>query len=225
MATARTKTFLPRGREPGGARLLEDAAAERAVVVVGAPLTAARTAAMFLVGIPAAFSLPIVIAFGGDVESHEDLCVHLQAHSALPVRTIDDKDPLVGGRVHLAPADYHVFIEDDHFALSTAAPVNGARPSLDVLFESAAESYGAGAVCVLLGSEGRDDAGRDRDGRRGAQKVRACGGLVIVQNPTTAVVGDAPEAEVARTAAGTDTVLHLSEIGPFVSRLGAMELT
>jgi two-component system chemotaxis response regulator CheB len=214
------KSYLSREGEPVTARLLEESARERAVVVVvGAPLAAARAAAMFLVGLPAGFALPVVIAFGGAVESHEDLSVHLQAHSALPVRTIDDKDPLVGGRVHLAPADYHLYVEGDHFALSTGPVVNGARPSLDVLFESVAESFGAGAVCVLLGYDGRDD--EDRDGRRGARLVTARGGLVIVQNPSTSVVGDPPE---ATPAPGTDTVLHLSEIAPFVSRLGAVEL-
>jgi two-component system chemotaxis response regulator CheB len=222
MGTARGKTFLPRVREPAAARFLEEAARERAgLVVVGAPLNAARAAAMFLVGLPATFSLPIVMAFGGAVESHDELCVHLQAHSALPVRTIDDKDPVLGGRVHLAPADYHLFVEDDHFALSMSPAVNGARPSLDVLFESVAEHYGAGAVCVLLGQGG--DGADDHDGRRGAQRVRARGGLVIVQNPQTAVVGDARVDEPLIGA--TDTVLHLSEIAPFVSRLGALELT
>jgi two-component system chemotaxis response regulator CheB len=221
MGTARGKAFLPRMRVPAHAGLSEDTTRERVVIVVGAPLAAARAAAMFLVGLPAGFPLPIVLAFGGAVESYDDLAVHLQAHSVLPVRTIDDKDPLVGGRVHLAPADYHVFIEDDHFALSTGAAVNGARPSLDVLFESVAESHGPGAVCILLGSD--KAALDDRDGRRGAERVRARGGLVIVQNTTTAVVGDARETETS--AAGTDTILHLSEIAPFVTRLGALELT
>jgi two-component system chemotaxis response regulator CheB len=222
MGTARGKALMPRVREPAAARFLEEAARERAgVVVVGAPLAAARAAAMFLVGLPAGFGLPIVMAFGGAVESHEELCVHLQAHSALPVRTIDDKDPIVGGRVHLAPADYHLFIEDDHFALSMSPAVNGARPSLDVLFESAADRYGPGAVCVLLGEVAA--AGEDRDGRRGARRVRARGGLVIVQNPQTAVVGE--EGAGDHPIGETDTVLHLSEIAPFVTRLGAMELT
>lgn len=220
MGTARGRSFLPRVREPDAGRFLEEAARERAgVVVVGAPLSAARAAAMFLVGLPAAFSLPIVMAFGGAVESHEELAVHLQAHSALPVSTIDDKDPVVGGRVHLAPADYHLFVEDDHFALSMSPAVNGARPSLDVLFESVADHYGSGAVCVLLG----EGAAEESDGRRGAERVRARGGLVIVQNPQTAVVGEARVAEPV--GGGADTVLHLSEIAPFVSRLGALELT
>jgi two-component system chemotaxis response regulator CheB len=219
MATASDKASLPRAREPAAARFLEEAARERAgVVVVGAPLAAARAAAMFLVGLPAAFSLPIVMAFGGDVDSHDELCVHLQAHSALPVRTIDDKDPVVAGRVHLAPADHHVFVEDGHFALSVGPAVNGARPSLDVLFESAAERYGAGVVCVLLGA-----GAEATDGRLGAQRVRARGGRVIVQNQATAVVGEARSADDAAQA--TDTVLHLSEIALFVTRLGALELT
>jgi two-component system chemotaxis response regulator CheB len=222
MGTADGKAFLPRVREPAAARFLEEAARERAgVVVVGAPLAAARAAAMFLVGLPAAFSLPIVLAFAGEAASHDELCVHLQAHSALPVRTIDDKDPVAAGRVHLAPADYHVFVEDDHFALSVAPAINGARPSLDVLFESAAERYGAGVVCVLLGSGG--PGVEAIDGRRGAQRVRERGGRVIVQNPSTAVVGEPPGAD--DPVLETDTVLHLSEIALFVTRLGAMELT
>jgi len=220
MGTAHGKAFLP--RSAARPRASGDAD-ERAIVVVGAPRSAVRAAAMFLVGMPEGFSLPLVLALGGAAEDHRDLGVNLQAHSALPVRTIDDKDPLVGGRVHLAPADYHLLVEDNHFALSTAAPVNGARPSLDVLFESVADTFGAAAVCVLLGSEDGAAAADDRDGREGAERVRARGGLVIVQNPTTAVVGGGrPQEAIAADAA---TVLHLSEIAPFVSRLGDLELT
>jgi two-component system chemotaxis response regulator CheB len=227
VGTTRAAPFLP----PTGARTRAGVArpGDHDIVVVGAPVAAARTASMFLVGLRGAFSLPLVLLLGGaddrarkndqseKAEKDGERLVSLQAHSALPVRVVDDKDPILPGRIHLAPADYHLFIDDDHFALSTAPPVNGARPSIDVLFGSVADSFGARAVCVLLGS---DEHG---DGRAGAAKVRARGGLVIVENPATAALGvDAPRAEAPLAAA---TVLHLSEIAPFVSNLGEWEAT
>jgi two-component system chemotaxis response regulator CheB len=199
----------PRGAPPAGSH---------DIVVVGAPAAAARVASMFLVGLPSAFGLPLVVIFGGATGDDGERLVTLRAHCALPVTLVDDKDPILPARIHLAPADYHLFVERDHFALSAEGPVNGARPSIDVLFESVADAFGPRAVCVLLGGE-EDAAG---DGRAGAAKVRARGGLVIVENPATAAVGarDARESPLAAA-----TVLHLSEIAPFVSTLGTLEAT
>jgi chemotaxis response regulator CheB len=141
-----------------------------------------QAAAMFLVGLPAAFSLPIVLVISGDAEDHRELKVTLQAHCALPVRQIEDKDPILAGRVNLAPADYHLLCERQHFVLSTEAPLNGARPSIDVLLES-----------------------------------------VAVQNPATSATGERDQGQSPPVAAGT--MLHLSEIAPFVSRLSDLEVT
>jgi len=135
------------------------------------------------------------------------------------VRLIDDKDPILAGRINLAPADYHLLVEGNHFALSTEGPVKGARPSIDVLFQSVADTFGPRAVCVLLGR----DEHAEGDGRAGAAKVRARGGLVIVENATTAAVGSRPSHDDPPLAAAT--MLHLSEIAPFVSTLGEMEAT
>jgi two-component system chemotaxis response regulator CheB len=218
MGTARAAPFLPAiaARSRVGAARPGD----HDIVVVGAPVAASRTASMFLVGLRGAFSLPLVLLLGGradDAVRDGERLVSLQAHCALPVRVVDDKDPILPGRIHVAPADYHLFVDDDHFALSTAAPVSGMRPSIDVLFSSVADTFGARAVCVLLGS---DEHG---DGCAGAAKVRARGGLVIVENPATAALGvDAPRAEAPLAQA---TVLHLSEIAPFVSNLGEWEAT
>jgi two-component system chemotaxis response regulator CheB len=214
MGTARGAPFLPavRPRTPPGPR-----AGDHDIIVVGAPVAAAQMASMFLIGLRGAFALPVVLLLGGADGDDRERLVSLQAHCELPVRLVDDKDPIIAGRIHLAPADYHLLLEADHFALSTEAPLRGARPSIDVLFESVADSFGARAVCVLLGGDERPDG----DGRAGAAKVRARGGLVIVENPATSVGleprGDAPLA--------TATVLHLSEIAPFVSNLAELEAT
>jgi two-component system chemotaxis response regulator CheB len=230
MGTARGTPFRPTLSTlstPSSARLqrppLRHGAGEHEIVVVGAPASAARTTTMFLVGLPSAFALPLVVVLGGEGGDDRERLVRLQAHSALPVRLIDDKDPILAGRVHLAPADYHLLVEGDHFALSVEGPVSGARPSIDVLFESVADTFGPRAVCVLLGHEERAGA----DGRAGAAKVRARGGLVIVENPATAAVGAATDAAAdgAEAHLAAATMLHLSEIAPFVSNLGELEVT
>jgi two-component system, chemotaxis family, protein-glutamate methylesterase/glutaminase len=219
VGTARGVPLLPRSRPLDvGARAARPRGTPE-IVVVGAPVAAAQTAAMFLVGLPEGFELPIVLVLSGDAEDHDDLCVRLQAHCALPVRQIDDKDPILSGRIHLAPADYHVLVERRSFVLSTEGPVRGARPSIDVLLESASDVFGDGVVCVLLGTFAAPQTAVD--GADGAACVRARGGLVIVQNPATAATGAPAEAPPIPTA----TMLHLSEIAPFVSRLGDLELT
>jgi two-component system chemotaxis response regulator CheB len=177
---------------------------------------------MFLLGLSEAFPLPIVLVVSGAVEDYDAVNVTLQAHCALPVRQIDDKDPILAGRVYLAPAGYHLLVERSHFVLSTETAVNGARPSIDVLLESVADVFGAGVVCVLLGADGSGQA--LCDGHAGAARVRERGGLVIVQNPATAAVGEAEVGAGTPASVALGTMLHLSEIGPFVSRLGDVEL-
>jgi len=189
------------------------------VVVVAAPVAARRAASMFLVGLPPSFRLPLVLLLGGATGDDRARVVELQAHCALPVCVVEDGDLLLPGRVHLAPADYHLLFErdpDHHLALSVSAPVGGARPSIDVLFESAADTFGARAVCVLLGR----DEDLSADGRAGADRVRARGGLVVVEDTTTAAVGARGDAPLEAA-----TVLHLSQIAPFVTSLSPMELT
>lgn len=203
-----------------GGRALPASSLVPEIVVVGAPLHEVQAVAMFLLGLSEAFPLPLVLVVSGAAEDYGDINVTLQAHCALPVRQIDDKDPILAGRVYLAPAGYHLLVERNCFVLSTEAAFNGARPSIDVLLESVADVFGAAVVCVLLGADGRGQT--LADGHAGAARVRARGGLVIVQNPATAAVGEADVSVSAPAALGT--MLHLSEIGAYVSRLGDVEL-
>ena len=107
-----------------------------------------------------------------------------------PLREAEDNQPIEPGVVHLAPADYHLLVEGNSFALSTEAPLRHARPSIDVLFESAAEAYGERLVGVVLTGTGRDGAaGLSRIGRRG--------GFTIVQDPATCERPEMPEAAIA----------------------------
>lgn len=92
-------------------------------------------------------------------------------------------------------------------ALSVDEPINQARPSVDVLFESAAAAYGSGLIGVIL-------TGTNEDGAQGARAIKAHGGLVVVQDPATARSRAMPEG--ALRAAKVDQILPLAEIAPFL---------
>jgi len=103
-----------------------------------------------------------------------------------------DKQPLEAGHVYVSPPDYHLLIDGDHLALSLDEPVRYARPSIDVLFESAAATFGRATIAVVL-------TGGGADGARGAAAVEAAGGIVLVQRPDEAVGPDMPKAAIAAT--------------------------
>ena len=103
----------------------------------------------------------------------------LQECSALPVSEVEDKDPLSPGVIHVAPANYHLLIEDGCFALTTDAPVRFSRPSIDVTFESVADELGRRAIGVVL-------TGANQDGAEGLRRIVDRGGHAIVQDPDTA---------------------------------------
>jgi two-component system chemotaxis response regulator CheB len=131
--------------------------------------------------------------------------------SALPVADAVERQALQPGVVHMAPAGYHLLVESDlHFALSADARVNYSRPSIDVLFRSAAEVFGAGLVGVVL-------TGANADGAAGLQRIRQLGGIAIVQLPSDAEASTMPQA--ALDLAGADYCLPLSDIASLLNRL------
>lgn len=104
----------------------------------------------------------------------------LEDCSHMPVSEVEDKDIIEPGHVYLAPANYHLLVDDDsHFALSTDDPVRFSRPSIDVTFESVADVYGPRSVGVML-------TGANEDGSRGLRRIADRGGLAVVQDPATA---------------------------------------
>jgi two-component system chemotaxis response regulator CheB len=124
----------------------------------------------------------------------------------------DDKTPLEPDHVYIAPPDYHVLVEAGHLALSTEAPVQYARPSIDVLFESVADAYAERAVGIVL-------TGANADGASGLALIKRRGGVAIVQDPATSEKRAMPDAAIAATHA--DAVLPLEEIPAFLYGLCA----
>ena len=129
--------------------------------------------------------------------------------TAVAVRDASDKEPIEPGTIYVAPPDYHLLVEGRHFALTTDERVQYARPSIDVLFETAAEAYGPATLGVVL-------TGANADGAAGLRAIRKRGGMTVVQDPATAERAAMPAAALAATA--VDAVLPLEEIGPFLVR-------
>lgn len=181
------------------------------VIVVGSSSGGLRALRVLLAGLPAGLSAPIVLAQHQSANTTgEGLAELLQKDCALDVRVIYDKDELTPGTVFLAPPDYHVLIERGRIALSTDERVMFSRPSIDVLFESAATSYGDRVVGVVL-------SGANEDGAAGLAQIRARGGITVVQEPATAEVPMMPAGAIAATR--PHQVLSLDAIAPFLAEL------
>lgn len=159
---------------------------------------------------PADFPTPVVVAQHRLAQAGDGLAESMQSASALPISDVTDKEPLVGGAIYLAPSDYHTLVEGKSVALSTEDVIHFARPSIDVLFESAATSYGESLIAVIL-------TGANEDGAQGLRRVKELGGYTIVQEPASAVRREMPDAALAQMR--PNRVLPLAEIGPHIVQL------
>jgi len=178
------------------------------VIVIGTSWGGLDAVSRLLDGLHDDVRQPIVVVQHRSVDSEEGALAHiLRHHTRRTVCDPDDKTELEPYHVYLGPPDYHVLVEDGHLALSTDELVQYARPSIDVLFESAADAYGAGVIGVVL-------TGANEDGAAGLARIKARGGVAIVQDPAGAERRTMPDAAIAATAA--DAVLPLEEIGRFL---------
>ena len=177
------------------------------VVAVGASLGGLDASRVLLAGLPLSFPCPLVLVQHRRAECDGRLVEILSRHSCLPVLEPFDKDPILPGYVYVAPSNYHLSVERGYFSLSLADPVAFARPSIDVLFESLADSYGSKAIAVMLTSS-------SRDGARGARAIKQAGGVLIVEDPATAEAPLGPRAVLEESEA--DAVLPLGEIAAYL---------
>jgi two-component system chemotaxis response regulator CheB len=184
--------------------------AGRRVVVIGGSWGGLHALGRLLGGLPAGFGLPLAVVLHRSSHGEELLCELLGRTSRLPVREAEDKAALAPGCVRVGPRGYHLLVEDGHVALSTEAPVRHSRPSIDVLFESAARAYGPAAIGVVL-------TGSNGDGADGLRALRRRGGFAIVQDPDDAERSEMPAAALA--AAGADAVVALDGVAPLLVEL------
>lgn len=178
-------------------------------VVVGASAGGITAIPRILEPLPANFPVPILVVQHRHASDRFDLGAFWSQRLHLRVVDACDKDALMPGCVYVAPANYHMLAERDGLlSLSVDQKVNWSRPSIDVLFESAAQVWGSGLVAVLL-------TGSNADGTAGMKCVRRKSGLNVVQAPGGAEAPFMPQS--AMDAGVVDLVLPLADIGTFLA--------
>ncbi len=174
-------------------------------VVIGASAGGVEGLSLILPALPPTLAVPVFIVLHLPREHRSVLSEIFASKCALALREAEDKEPVQPGCVYFAPPDYHLLVDEGpRLALSVDEPVHCSRPSIDVLFESAADLYGRGLLGVLL-------SGASHDGAAGLAAVRRAGGLTVVRQPDRG-----PESQMAQAAlerGPVDFVLPVDQIG------------
>jgi two-component system, chemotaxis family, protein-glutamate methylesterase/glutaminase len=181
-------------------------------VVTGGSAGGVEALAAILSALPPDFELPVMVVQHLHPSDDGAFARRLARATRLPVIEPCDKQRIEGGRVYAAPANYHMLVERNAtIALSVDEKVNWSRPSIDVLFESAALAWGETVIAVIL-------SGANADGAAGARAIKAAGGLTIAQESAAAEHPLMPQAAIDTGA--VDEVLRLPEIGQRLLDLG-----
>ena len=179
-------------------------------IVIGVSAGGLAALAMIIPSLPADLELPVIIVQHLHPSSNLFHVEHLNELGPLRVKEAEDKEMLQPGVVYFAPADYHLLIErDGSLSLSHQEKVLFSRPSIDVLFESAATAYEKKLIGIIL-------TGANEDGAAGLAKVKRFGGVTIVQNPQSAEIAFMPKAAIA--ASKVDYILDLEDIAALLGR-------
>lgn len=182
------------------------------VIVIGASGDGIEAIATILRGLPASFAAPVLVAQHVGRTSAGHLPAILRRAGRLPAIHPHDGQAVVPGVVYVAPPDHHMLVSDGIIRLNRGPEVNHARPAVDVLFRSAAETYGAAVVGIVL-------TGHLNDGTAGLAAIKARGGIAIIQDPDEAGAPSMPRSALENVA--IDHVCGIAEIAPLLVKLVA----
>jgi two-component system chemotaxis response regulator CheB len=186
-------------------------------IVIGTSAGGVEALSLILPALPAGLQAAVLIVIHLPRERPSRLVDIFSPKCALPVSEAEDKQPVEPGQVYFAPPDYHLLVDAGPcLALSADEAVHYSRPSIDVLFESAADVYGPRLLALLL-------TGASEDGAAGLDAVRRAGGATIVQEPEEARVPLMVESALRRGPA--DQVLTLEQIAGVMGTLASSSST
>jgi two-component system chemotaxis response regulator CheB len=173
-------------------------------IVIGVSSGGMNALKFIFSALPSSFRIPIILVQHVSANSDNEWIKLLNNKSNLTIKEADEKEKTESGNVYIAPANYHLLIEKDKtFSLTIDERVNFARPSIDVLFESAAEAYHNMLIGIVL-------TGANNDGAKGIKRIKELGGLAIIQDPETAESPIMPASAIATIQA--DYILSLEKI-------------
>jgi two-component system, chemotaxis family, protein-glutamate methylesterase/glutaminase len=180
-------------------------------VVIGASAGGVDALAVLLPSLPVGLEQPFFIVLHLPRDRPSVLVEIFRPRCALYVEEAEDKAPVQPGTIYFAPADYHLLLDKGpQLSLSADAPVHFSRPSIDVLFESAADRYRDRLLGIIL-------TGANEDGSHGLAAVHRAGGLTVVQDPRSAQSPFMTESALSRTP--VDYVLSLADIAALLATL------
>jgi len=184
-------------------------------VVIGASAGAIEALSAILPSLPCDWPVPVVVVVHLPPRQKSSIVELFQAKCAVKVKAVEDKERLEAGTVYFAPPNYHVLVEKDHrLSLSGEEAVHFSRPSIDVLFESAALAYSKRLLGIVL-------TGANSDGAHGLRSILDAGGLAIVQTPGSAIADAMPKA--ALEACPKALSLDVPSISSFLTQMTAEE--
>ena len=180
-------------------------------VVIGTSAGGVNALQVILKSLPRNFALSVIIVQHLHPNSDDYSARILNDSCKMTVKQANEKEKIEPGVVYTAPPNYHLLVEEDKtFSLSIAEREKYARPSIDILFETAADVYGAELIGIIL-------TGANNDGSQGLKRIKEKGGLTIVQDPETAEVDSMPRDAIATTK--VDYILPLEQIGPHLRKM------
>jgi len=184
------------------------------IVAIGASAGAFEALSCILPKLDETFPLPVLVVVHLPADDKRSTLVELmQAKCKMRVCEAEDKVPIQNGTIYFAPPDYHLLVEPDkRLSLSSEEAVLHSRPSIDVLFESAADVYGSSLIGIIL-------SGANNDGAKGLHAVLRAGGAGLVQKPAGAYAPYMPQA--ALEASPNAKALSLEQISSFLTDGGA----
>lgn len=189
--------------------MAQDAITKYKMMVIGGSAGSLNVILQIIAAIPASSTSSFIIVIHRKGANDSMLSDLISSRTALHVKEVEDKDPVLPGWIYLAPADYHLLLEDETmFALDSSERVHYSRPSIDVTFESVAEVLKVSAVGILL-------SGANADGAQGLKKIKHWGGFTIIQDPATAEVDYMPQQAIDMLKA--DLVINSNGIAEWVA--------
>ena len=181
------------------------------IVVIGGSAGSLDVVLKIIAALPINMQSTVLVVLHRKNTSDSPLVNIFASRTKLPVKEVEDKEALLPGTIYLAPPDYHLLIEDaQNFSLDCSEKIHYSRPSIDVTFESAGETFGAQCAGVLL-------SGANADGAQGLKAIRQQGGFTIAQDPSTAEVGFMPQQAILIDAAAS--IITTDNLPSFISNL------
>lgn len=180
-------------------------------IVIGTSAGAVEALSMLLPHLPGDLPVPVIVVVHVPPDKRSIMASLMASKCPLRVKEAEDKEPLAPSTIYFAVPDYHLLVEADKtLALSNDEPVSFSRPSIDVLFESAADAFGKRLIAIVL-------TGANHDGADGARAIIDVGGTVLVQDPQTAFASTMPQEAIR--ACGTAKVLSIAGILKYLEEL------